>query len=159
VKQKSSTKKGIIAAVVTTVLGLSVSLAVLFLSPKQFKLSPEYYGSSEQIELTNAEYDQLVEAKKSFVVFIDLGNCVTANEISGYIQQIADEHQVQFYHIMADDAKEGSLHESVKFYPSVALVKEGKIAEFIHADEEEYSSMYHSQTDLNNWFNQYIIWE
>ncbi|MBR0431930.1 hypothetical protein IJK16_02945 [Candidatus Saccharibacteria bacterium] len=95
-KLKSSTKKGIIAAVVIAVLGLSVSLAVLFLSPKQFKLSPEYYGSSEQIELTNAEYDQLVEAKKSFVVFIDLGKRLICLPIVIQIDARIDCHRNDF---------------------------------------------------------------
>ena len=127
-------------------------------------LDAEYYCTrcegedcaNECLEFANiddAQYAELAEAEKSFVVFIDQDGCTTADKLRGYVQAYAAEYGVKFYRMMFDDAKYTSLHKSVKYYPSVAIVSRGQAVKWLRADSDEDADAYNDYDAFVQWMN------
>jgi hypothetical protein len=56
-----------------------------------------------------------------------------------------------------DEAKESSLHEKVKYTPSVALIHDGEIVDWLDADAKEDEPLYNDPEALQNWIREFIL--
>ena len=122
-------------------------------------LDEEYYCTEcdgELMELANAEYEELVNRNATFVVFVDQGGCTTADNLRGFVKEWAKENGVKVYRMMFSDMKETSLHEAVKFYPSVAIVSKGKPVVWLRADVDEDAAVYNNYADFVNWITEHL---
>ena len=73
-KKKQMGVLGLVIALVVVLFGgvLFVGAVSGWFDGSKVTLDPEYYGEgADFMELSAGEYDGLVEAKKSFVVFVD----------------------------------------------------------------------------------------
>ena len=156
-------KNGGVLALVVALVGVLVG-GVLFVGavsgwfddPK-VKLDAEYYADgAEFMELSAGEYEGLVEAKKSFVVFVDQDGCTTADRLREYVTRYMTETGILTYRMMFAEVKEASLHEKVKYYPSVAVVSKGKVVAFLRADEDEDADKYNDYDAFKAWIGKYL---
>lgn len=123
-------------------------------------LDTEYYCGEncdgEMMELSRAEYEDLVKEGKSFVVFIDQSGCTTADRLRGYVADYAREAGIKVYRMMFSEARETSLHDYVKYYPSVAVVSHGKVVTWLRADSDEDADYYNDSEAFSEWLNRYL---
>lgn len=154
------------------VLGLIVALVVVLFGGVLFVgavsgwfdsktvLDAEYVcgGNCDEefMELDATGYEGLVAAKKSFVVFVDQGGCTTADRLRGFVQDYAREKGVKVQRMMFEQVKESSLHEQVKYYPSVAIVSKGKVTGYLQADSDADAPAYNDYESFKNWMNKYL---
>ena len=110
----------------------------------------------EYMELSVDEYEKLVGDKKSFVVFVDQGGCTTADRLEGFMKDYASSHGFKVYRIMFEDMKKTSLHDSVKYYPSVAVISRGKVVGYLRADADEDSDAYNKYDAFEKWMGKYL---
>ena len=127
-----------------------------FCTPHPVRMSDASYGGSEQIDINADTYNQLVQDKASFIVFIDQTNCITANKLRGMLDNIANKYQIHIYHIMWADIKDTNLNGAVKYYPSVAIIKNGKVAYALDANSDAHTTYYNSEADLENWLIRHV---
>lgn len=150
---------GLVVALVVVLLGgvLFVGAASGWFDDSKVKLDAEYYADgAEFMELTAGEYEGLVEAKKSFVVFVDQGGCTTADRLREYVTQYMAETGILAYKMMFEEVKESSLHERVKYYPSVAVVSRGKVVAYLRADSDEDAEAYNNYDAFKEWMGEYL---
>ncbi len=123
-------------------------------------LSNEYYCEPEcdpeLMELSKEEYEELVQSGKSFVVFVDQDGCTTADRLRGYSQDYAREAGIKVYRIKFADIKEISLHDYVRYYPSVAIISRGGVRAFLRADSDEDAIYYNNYDAFAEWMNSII---
>lgn len=123
-------------------------------------LDVEYYCGEEcdgeYMELDGEEYERLIREKKSFIVFVDQTGCKTADKLRGYMKDYATKIGVKVYRIMFDKARETSLHDTVKYYPSVAVVANGRVVGFLRADADEDSDAYNKPEAFEEWIKRYL---
>lgn len=149
--------KRLIVAIIGVLYVAAVATCGIYAATHQtFSLDAQYYTTSEQSDINGEQYEQLIKNKASFVLFVDMAGCITANGLRNMLGEITSEHPVQFLHIMWPEAKSTSLHDSVKYYPSIVIVREGKIVDFLKADSDEHAKYYNSTADLSNWLMHYI---
>ncbi len=101
-------------------------------------------------------YDKMAKEGQSFLMFIDQGGCHTADKLREFVQKYSAEAGQTFYRMMFSDMKETGLAESVKYYPSVAVVRDGNVVAWLRADEEEDSDEYNDYEAFKAWMEQYI---
>lgn len=150
---------GLVVALVVVLFGgvLFVGAASGWFDDSKVKLDAEYYADgAEFMELTAGEYEGLVEAKKSFVVFVDQGGCTTADRLREYVTQYMTETGILAYKMMFEDVKESSLHEQIKYYPSVAIVSRGKVVAYLKADSDEDAEIYNDYGAFKEWMGEYL---
>ena len=121
------------------------------------KLDAEYYADgAEFMELSVGEYEGLVEAKKSFVVMVDQAGCTTADRMCEYVTRYMAETGILVYKMMFEQVKESSLHELVKYYPSVAVVDKGVVRAYLRADSDEDAEVYNNYDAFREWMGKYL---
>lgn len=123
-------------------------------------LDAEYYCGedcdNEMMELSGAEYEELIKEGKSFVVFVDQSGCTTADRLRGYVTDYAREAGVRVYRMMFSEARETSLHDYVKYYPSVVVVSHGRVAGYLRADSDEDADYYNDYEAFRGWARRYL---
>ncbi len=139
---------------------LFVGLASGWFSDNRAEISAEYLCGDncdgEYMDLTIEDYDKLVADKKSFVIFVDQSGCTTADRLEGFVADYGKSKGIKVYKIMFEDVKKSSLHDSVKYYPSVVVVKNGNVLKWLKADEDEDSDAYNRYDSFQEWANKYI---
>lgn len=148
----------IIALIVIALTGLLFVAAVSgWFDQSKVTLESEYYGEgSGYMELSPDKYKELIDNKKSFVVFVDQGGCTTADRLRQYVLDYAKEKGILVFRIMFDKMKETSMHETVKYYPSFVVIKEGKIAGYLRADVDEDAPAYNDYGEFKAWVENYL---
>ena len=123
-------------------------------------LDAEYYCGDEcdgeYMELEVEEYEELVQAGKSFVVLVDQGGCKTADRLREFVADYAKGTGMKVYRMMFAEVKESSLHEYVKYYPSVVIVSKGQVIGYLRADSDEDAEMYNDYDAFTKWIKRYL---
>ena len=150
-----------IAPVVLLLVGLLIAAAAVgwFNDPK-VSLDPEYYCSDdcggEYLELSKENYEKLIADKKSFIIFLDQRGCETADTLRSFVMDFARSKGVKVYKMMFEDEKETSLHDVIKYYPSVVMISKGKVVGYLRADSDEDAPAYNNYEDFEKWIRRYL---
>lgn len=162
-KKKQRNALGLIVALVVVLMGSVLFVGAVsgwFSDGVDVVLDEEYYCNDncdgEYMELSGSEYERLMEEKKSFVVFVDQKNCTTAITLGGYVSDYAKEAGIKVYRMMFSEARETSMHDYVKYYPSVVIVSKGRVAGYLRADSDEDADMYNDQDAFVKWMERYL---
>lgn len=158
-KKKNRKILPLVMALIVVVLGsiLFVGAASGWFDNHKVKLDAEYYADgAEFMELTAGEYEGLVEAKKSFVVMVDQGGCTTADRLREYVTRYMTETGILVYRMMFAEVKESSLHEKVKYYPSVAVVEKGVVRGYLRADSDDDAGAYNDYDTFEKWMKRIL---
>ena len=108
------------------------------------------------VKISAKAYDEMIKEKQSFLVFVDQSGCTTATKMKEFIKDYSETTGVAFYRIMFDDVKNTTLHDYVKYYPSVAVVKNGEVTAWLKADSDEDADEYNSYEAFSNWLKDNI---
>lgn len=161
-KKKQLGVLGLVIALVVVLVGSLVFMGAVsgwFDDPKVV-LGVEYVCESEEgceyMELTASGYEELVNRGDSFVVFVDQEGCTTADRVQGFVSDWARENGVRVYRMMFEEVKESSLHDFVKYYPSVAIVDRGAVKAFLRADSDEDAEIYNDYEAFKGWMGRYL---
>lgn len=149
---------GLIAVVLGSVLFMFAVAGVF--NNQMTVLDGEYYCEgtceSELEELTEESYEKLIEEKKSFVVFVDQIGCDTADKLRGFTNDYFPEQGVRIYKMMFSTLKETSLHEKVKYYPSLVVISKGTVKAFLRADSDEDAKVFNEYGSFIDWVNKRV---
>lgn len=151
----------LVLALVLVVAGVVLFVGAVggWFSEGRVVLDAEYYCTEcdgELMELTGEEYEKLVSEGKSFVVLVDQGGCTTAERLKEYLKDYAKDKGFKAYRMMFSDVKKGSLHEYVKYYPSVVVVSSGKVRGYLRADSDDDTEMYNDYEAFKSWVERYL---
>lgn len=158
-KKKQMGVLGLVIALVVVLFGsiLFVGAVSGWFDNSKVTLDPEYVGAgTDFMELDAAGYEGLVAAKKSFIVFVDQDGCTTADRLRGFVSDYAVATGVKVYRMMFSEVKKTSLHDNVKFYPSVAMISKGKVVGTLRADSDEDASAYNDYEAFKTWMGRYL---
>lgn len=161
-KKKQASTLSLIIALFIVIFGgiLFVGAASGWFDSTKVTLDPEYICQEdcdgELMDLDAAGYEQLIVARKSFIVFVDQGGCTTADRLRGYVTDYAKEHGIKVYRMMFEQVKESSLHDAVHYYPSVAAISKGKVVGALQADSDADAPAYNDYSAFQTWIKKYL---
>lgn len=158
-KKKQLGVLGLIVALVMVLIGGLVFMGAVagwFDDPKVVINGGGLVEQPELKDISIEEYNSLVDAKNSFVVFIDQETCTTADRLRGYVRDYINEKGIVVYRMMFEYMKETSLHDYVKYYPSVVIIDRGEVRYYLRADSDEDSDMYNDYSVFKNWVDEKI---
>ncbi|MBQ9180595.1 hypothetical protein IJ135_00655 [Candidatus Saccharibacteria bacterium] len=158
-KKKQMGVLGLIIALVVVLFGgvLFVGAVSGWFDGQKVTLDAEYYGAGgELVDLTATEYGELVQARKSFVVFVDQGGCTTADRLRQFVTDYATEKGFKVYRMMFSEVKQSSLHVQVKYYPSEAILSKGSVCGALQADSDADAPAYNDYAAFQEWIRRYL---
>ena len=107
-------------------------------------------------DITSAEYDELIKDKKSFVIMVDNTGCRTTSHMREMLNSLPEDQRFSYYRIMWEDAMKTNLYDHIKYYPSLAIIKNGEIKYYLQADKDEDAEYYNDQSALSRWLKERI---
>ena len=125
-------------------------------SNDKFTLEEKYYGKTDYIELNVDGFNELVENKESFAVFIYQPLCSISYEFNKVLTEFSKTYKISFYKMAFSDMQETSLNNKIKYYPSLVIFKEGKVVDYLKADSDEDSKYYKDIEGFKSWFFSYV---
>ena len=129
--------------------------------PSETELDAEYYceGTCEEefTELSKEDYEDLIKKKKSFVIFVDQSGCDGADRLRKFSSDYFSENGVKIYKMMFADLKETTLHEKVKYYPSLVVIRKGNVRAFLRADSDEDADAFNQYGSFIDWVNKHVF--
>lgn len=137
------------------VIGLCFGLYFSLRSTK-FSLEKEYYKDSGLVDISSSEVDQLIKQKKSFLLFTYNSFCSFSVPCDTVFEESAKKKNIVILQIPFDDFKKTTLHKKITYGPSVILVKEGKIVDYLDAGKDEDVEKYQDSSKFIEWISKYI---
>lgn len=122
-------------------------------------LDAEYKNTDgKMIELAKNEedparfLDELAAEKKNFVVYVSLPICNgDAAKFKQFVLDFQRKENLSFVYITSDYIKDTFIYDTVKYFPSVIIVKEGKIINYLRYDSDEDVEYYKSYDGFAKW--------
>lgn len=122
----------------------------------KIKLDDKYYKRSEFIDIDYLDVDDLIKSKENFVVFIYQPMCTMSSEFEKLLDEYMDIKKISIYKMSFTDMKKTSLKDTVKFYPSFIIFKDGEVVDFLDADSDEDTNKYKILKAFKEWFEGYV---
>ncbi|MBQ3474098.1 hypothetical protein IJH24_01565 [Candidatus Saccharibacteria bacterium] len=156
-EQKHTTILVLVVGFVLILAALALGVKSGWLGSEKIVLGEEYIGDFvDYKDISTEEYGELVEKKDSFILFVDQNGCETADTVREFVKDWATEKKVKVLRIMFSKMKETSLHEYVKYYPSVVVISEGRPIGYLRADNNEDAEMYNNYEVFKGWIEKYF---
>lgn len=161
IKEKKKQKQilSLVIFLVVILISVTVSVGVMggWFMDEKVTLGEEYLGDFTDFKSISAEeYENLIDKKDSFVLLVDQYGCTTADTLREFVKKWATEKEVRVQKIMFSEMKETSLHDYVKYYPSVVVIARGKPIGFLRADSDEDAGKYNDYEAFSNWINRWF---
>ena len=134
---------------------LLVSLLLVGCSGK-IKLEDKYYEKSEYIDLDYSKVDDLIKSKESFVLFIYQPMCTMSSSFEELLDEYMEIRKISIYKMSFTDMKKTELKDTVRFYPSFIIFKDGEVVDFLDADSDEDTKKYKELDAFKEWFESYV---
>lgn len=122
----------------------------------KIKLEDKYYKRSEFIDVDHSKVNDLIKSKESFVVFIYQPMCTMSSEFEELLDEYMDIRKISIYKMSFSDMKKTSLKDTVRFYPSFIIFKDGEVVDFLDADSDEDTNRYKILKAFKEWVESYI---
>jgi len=135
---------------------LIICLFLVGCNKEKFSFDPEYYESSEIVEITKEELEDLVDKKASFGVYVYLPGCSSCAEFKEVLDEYLENKTFKFYSIEIGDALETEIGDKIQYAPSFILYNKGKIEAYLLADSNDDLEAYESVEGFNTWLNKYV---
>jgi len=142
-----------------SLITLIISLIVIIIRNipvKPFYLDDKYYKEANLKEIDYEELVELTKEKENFGLFIYQPMCLTSSELNKIITEYTNQNQITFYKIPFSKIKDTSLGKKIKYYPSFAIYKNGKIKTYLEANKDEHIEYFSTIKGFNSWFTTYI---
>lgn len=119
-------------------------------------LDAEYYGNSGFTTIDSTELGEMIDAKRSFLVFVYQPDCRTSDDFEQVATEFSDTYHISMYKIAYSSLRNSFLLPELKYYPSLIVYHDGEAVNFLRADVDADLPAYKSVDDLKVWLEQYI---
>lgn len=145
-------KKLIIISVIIILISL-----LFILKDNKFKLEEKYYLNGDIIQISNKEYNDLINKKESFIVFVHLpGICLFNLPFAPIVEDFSKNNSITIYSLNFKDINDTNLKYKIKYSPSVVLINKGKIVKYLDPNKKEDLRYYKEVNEFSKWVSTYI---
>lgn len=142
---------------IITALILILLLFTTGCTKEKFYLDSKFYKESKYIDLTKAEYNSLTA--ENYIIYTYNSYCNFKIPCDNIFKETMDKYNLSFYSMPYSDLKETELYNTVKFAPSVIIIKNKKVVAYLKADSDDDYDKYQNSESFTNWLESYIYLE
>ena len=117
----------------------------------KFYLENEYYGIGEIIDIDASKLK-----KENYLLFIYNNFCAFRIPCDSIFESFTKESNITILSMPFDEFKETELYRTVKYAPSVLVIKKGKIVAYLDAEKDEDVPRYQDVSEFTSWVSNYI---
>ncbi len=120
----------------------------------KMKLSSKYYGKGEYIEITSKDITSL--SKDTYLLFVYNNYCAFQVPCDKVFAEFMEKYEIDILSIPFEDFKSTDFYKTVLYAPSVILVKENKIIDYLDANKDADIDKYQDSNEFAKWVKKYI---
>ena len=143
----------VLVAVVVLVVGVIVFITQ---QNSRFMLDEEFYVASVDT-VSMSEIQQLIDDKKSFLLFVSQPDCRTADDFRIVTQDLIANYPLSVFEISSADFNQDVIENKVRFYPTLMIFKNGKLVDYLESNNDADVAAYTTVGGLKIWLEQNII--
>ena len=150
---------GIVAVVVLLVViisGCGLFFGIKAINNKPFRLEEKYYENMSIIDIKHDRYEELVDKKENFILYLTLEGCTSCAAFSPKAVDFVVKNKITVYRIEYKEFSQTDLKDEVKYAPSMMIFKKGKLKAYLDAQSGEDLQYYKDSSALQTWFEKYI---
>ncbi|MBR3898512.1 MAG: hypothetical protein IKJ43_04475 [Bacilli bacterium] len=119
---------------------------------KKFYIEDKYYSKNEFIKISN-----LSKVKnESYILFTYNSYCNLAKPCEETFREFMKKYDIAFLSIPYEDFKKTDLYQTVKYAPSIIIVKDGTIVSYLDANSDDDLDKYQDLEVFEKWIKKYI---
>ncbi len=122
---------------------------------EKFYLNNKYYNEGKFITIKNI--DDL--KNDTYVLYTYNNYCTFKKPCENVFKEYMEKYKIDFYGMPFDSFKKTSLYKEVRYAPSIILVKDGKIIDYLDANKNKDLDKYQDTKKFEEWINKYIYTE
>lgn len=142
------------------IIGIIVLITIIiflnFNLKSKINLSEQYYQYGTIKDITKEELLTKINNKENFILFTNNNFCTFKISCEEIFKESAQELNITILKIPFDEFKTTKLHDTIKFAPSVIIIKEGKIIEYLDPEKNDDLSKYQDKKEFTSWIKEYI---
>ena len=135
---------------------ITIIISLNFNSKSKINLSEQYYQYGTIKDITKDELLTKINNKENFILFTNNNFCTFKISCEEIFKESAQELNITILKIPFDEFKTTKLHDTIKFAPSVIIIKEGKIIEYLDPEKNDDLSKYQDKKEFTSWIKEYI---
>lgn len=139
-----------IIILITIIISLNLNLK------SKINLSEQYYQYGTIKDITKEELLTKINNKENFILFTNNNFCTFKISCEEIFKESAQELNITILKIPFDEFKTTKLHDTIKFAPSVIIIKDGKIIEYLDPEKNDDLSKYQDKKEFISWIKEYI---
>ncbi len=131
---------------------------ILFRTVKNDKieLNFTFYNDKGLTDTSVEELDKLINRKKSFLLFVYNDFCSFSVPCDNIFDEGSKELNMQILQIPYRDFKGTTLNKTVKYAPTVIIVKEGKVIRYLDAESNSDKKIYQNVKKFKKFILKYV---
>lgn len=136
-----------------------IPLSLLFitnLTKQKITLESKYYNTGKFIDINVANLNELLNNKENFILFTYNNFCTFKVSCDEIFNESIKELNITILKIPFDEFKTTDLYNEVNYAPSVILIKDGKIVEYLDPEKNEDLPKYQDKKEFTSWIKKYI---
>lgn len=141
-------------------IGIIVLITIIiflnFNLKSKINLSEQYYQYGTIKDITKEELLTKINNKENFILFTNNNFCTFKISCEEIFKESVQELNITILKIPFDEFKTTKLHDTIKFAPSVIIIKEGKIIEYLDPEKNDDLSKYQDKKEFTSWIKEYI---
>jgi len=120
-------------------------------------LDDKFYGKSEYIKIKADEFNKLKD--NTYIVYTYNSYCSLKVPCETIFKEVMDKYKLTFYSLFSDEAKKTFVSETVKYAPSIIIIKDKKVVAYLDANSDEDLDKYQDSDQFEKWLGEYIYFE
>lgn len=123
-------------------------------STNKFYLDDKYYGEGKFAEVNGNDL-----RNENYVVYIYNNYCSLNISCDTIFKKVMDKYNLTFLSLPFEEAKNTFIYSSVKYAPSIVIVRGKKIVAYLDVNSDNDYSKYQNTNEFEKWLNKYIYLE
>ncbi len=123
---------------------------------KKFNLENKYYNNPSFEEIDGKELNKLEKNSESFLVMVYTTGCFSCMDFEKVLTEFTNEYKLNILRINIKEIEKTQLKDKIKYTPSLAIYKEGKVYKYLDADSDKDTKYYKNTKNLKEWLDKYI---
>ena len=123
----------------------------------KFYLDDKYYNNGEYIKINGSDLEKI--KNESMIIYTYNNFCNLPIHCENIFKEFMDKYKIDFISIPFSELKNTSFYSNVSFAPSIIIVNNGKVIDYLKADSDSDYNKYQKVDVFEEWLSEYIYLE
>ena len=120
-----------------------------------FYLNDKYYNNGDYVNVTSNDIDY----NNSYLLYTYNNFCALPVHCEDIFKEVMEKYKIDILSIPFNDFKNTNYYKTVKYAPSIIIVKNGEIVSYLDANSDKDLDKYQNTDKFINWLKEYIYLE